>query len=1028
MVQAQNLTDMKFDMLDQEDGLSSLWVTDLLQDSSGFIWVGTYEGLNRYDGHQFKVFKHDKKDSLSLLNDNGQKFYLEKNGRLWISYSEGGVSLYDPGKQTFSHYPSPQLKPKQYVDRDFAIRYIDRDQGLWFSGKGLGFRRYDVRSGQTQAYDLPKLDSSDLSAAESAVLNTVFSVYEESPELLWLCTRNGLYSFHLKTKQFTQYPYPHRKGSIRRDYFIELLPDAQRGFWIASYNGGVHYFDRQTRAYRSYSFDLGHVGFYNIINDIQVKNEDELWIASIDQGFGTFHKKTGAFTFIPEQKANDGLFFIDVSHILKTRTGQLFLADENGLLKYDPQAFLFRFQYLPIAESQHGKLFSIRGILSNPQRHLMYFATENGNGLNILDTRSGKLKALPVAIKKGRDSKQRCRGLWQDKQGQVWLLSRDYLYLLDEQRQQLIPMPDPVFPQSGPSEMSYRDFYPDPEGNLWILTFEGGAVKFSTQEQTFTRQVNVPQTLKPLTILQCDSAGTLWMGGRNRLAYLPKQSESVQLLTDIQLDTTVNNSLKGIALDRKGNLWIGVSKMGVLKITPSASGKFQFTWFTEEAGLPYDRIVTMNTDPLGHLWLATVSGVVYMNTETNAFRVMNQGLGMEKSTLGMNFLHGNQGDFYITAPGHWCRADLQALSKKTPSPTMYLDKFRIYNREIAVPQFIQEKLDVQATEQFFSFDFGCIDFGNQSYHRFAYQLIGWDKEWVACGNRRYASYTNLPGGHYTFQVKGTNAEGEWGEPLSVPIFIHTPFYRTGWFLSLLVIGFSAIIYAFYRYRIGEIRKAERLRNEFEQQIAETRMEALRAQMNPHFIFNSLNSINRYIIKNDIKTSSLYLTRFAKLIRMVLENSKHKRISLSDEMEALRIYIELEAFRFEKKFTYSIHINEDVHPDQIEVPPLIIQPYVENAIWHGLLHKDGEGTLQLTLSTDGDMLRIDITDNGIGRVKAMEFKSANAPTRKSVGLKLTEERIHIHNQDADTAYAPHIIDRYDEQGLACGTTVILKIPL
>ena len=236
-------------------------------------------------------------------------------------------------------------------------------------------------------------------------------------------------------------------------------------------------------------------------------------------------------------------------------------------------------------------------------------------------------------------------------------------------------------------------------------------------------------------------------------------------------------------------------------------------------------------------------------------------------------------------------------------------------------------------------------------------------------------------------------------------------------------------------------KIERIRAEEEKQLAqltlmdtqrkmsEVEMQALRAQMNPHFIFNCLNSINRYIVKSDQVTASLYLTRFAKLIRLILDNSNSPYVILSNELEALRLYIEMESLRFDKKFTYQIHVAENVNPDTIEMPPLIIQPYVENAIWHGLLHKEEEGRLNIDLRMIQDgILQISVEDNGVGREKAMELKSKSALTRKSLGMKLTDDRIALLNKETTVNAEIQIIDMKNGNGEATGTKVVFTIPI
>ncbi len=228
---------------------------------------------------------------------------------------------------------------------------------------------------------------------------------------------------------------------------------------------------------------------------------------------------------------------------------------------------------------------------------------------------------------------------------------------------------------------------------------------------------------------------------------------------------------------------------------------------------------------------------------------------------------------------------------------------------------------------------------------------------------------------------------------------------------------------------AEKHKAEQVLMATKQKMADAEMQALRAQMNPHFIFNCLNSINRYIVKSDQATASLYLTRFAKLIRLILDNSNSKTVTLSNELEALRLYIEMEAIRFEKQFTYSIVVDEGIQTDSVYVPPLIIQPYVENAIWHGLLHKEESGHLVIhIIRKSNTLLECIIEDNGVGRDKARELKSKSASTKKSLGMKLTEDRLALINKQAKLDSAVEIEDLRNETGEAAGTKVILKIPV
>jgi LytS/YehU family sensor histidine kinase len=208
------------------------------------------------------------------------------------------------------------------------------------------------------------------------------------------------------------------------------------------------------------------------------------------------------------------------------------------------------------------------------------------------------------------------------------------------------------------------------------------------------------------------------------------------------------------------------------------------------------------------------------------------------------------------------------------------------------------------------------------------------------------------------------------------------------------------------------------------------MAALRSQMNPHFIFNVLNSINRFILSGDEQASSKYLTDFSKLIRLVLENSKNSRVTLQKDIEALQLYIQMEKLRFTDRFNFSIHISSDIDTMYIQVPPLLVQPYVENAIWHGLMHQTDPNnlvTIRYSLPED-NLLKIEIQDNGVGRAAAAEYKSKSATEHKSFGMQITKDRIAIANQLDNMSVGITIDDLKDEQGTACGTRVVLMIPV
>jgi sensor histidine kinase YesM len=230
-------------------------------------------------------------------------------------------------------------------------------------------------------------------------------------------------------------------------------------------------------------------------------------------------------------------------------------------------------------------------------------------------------------------------------------------------------------------------------------------------------------------------------------------------------------------------------------------------------------------------------------------------------------------------------------------------------------------------------------------------------------------------------------------------------------------------------KVVEAQKIKQVETAFEYKIAETEMIALRAQMNPHFIFNCLNSIKLYTLENDSQTASEYLTKFSQLIRLVLENSRSEKVTLQKELETLKLYIELEAMRFKDKVQYKINVVPHIDQQYIEIPPLLLQPYVENAIWHGLMHKTEGGNIIIDISQPEEyVLHIEISDDGIGREMAKEHKSKSATRQKSFGLKMTSERLEAINHIYQTKTEVKIVDLIDADGNAAGTKVIIEIPL
>jgi two-component sensor histidine kinase len=324
------------------------------------------------------------------------------------------------------------------------------------------------------------------------------------------------------------------------------------------------------------------------------------------------------------------------------------------------------------------------------------------------------------------------------------------------------------------------------------------------------------------------------------------------------------------------------------------------------------------------------------------------------------------------------------------------------------------------------FRFGLLNFINQKNVRYYYYLEGLENEWNENINPGEVSFTSLPPGKYVFHLKCTDiSDNMLAKELTVPFRIDPPFWQTWWFRALGIILVISVLYWFFKRRIRAIKTKAALNL----QLSELEEKALRAQMNPHFIFNSLNAIQELIVTQNFTEAYQYLSSFSKLLWMVLNNSEKNFIPFSSELEMIQLYLQLESLRFKQSFQYDLEIDPAIDENTVLVPPLLLQPFIENAIWHGLMPKQSEKKLHISFHLRGDHLVYTVEDNGIGRKKAAAIKSAKigATHFESKGITLSQHRIQILNQQLKENLSIKTEDLKDDEEEALGTHVTITIP-
>jgi hypothetical protein len=424
-----------------------------------------------------------------------------------------------------------------------------------------------------------------------------------------------------------------------------------------------------------------------------------------------------------------------------------------------------------------------------------------------------------------------------------------------------------------------------------------------------------------------------------------------------------------------------------------------------------------------NVWVGTNKGLSKITEAGGKLKIENfySTNGLLTNEVTAIILH--QGKLWLTHNDGISIFEPDYLKNNSYSPPVYINQVLVNDSSVLATRLTSLAHD----QNYLTIHYTGLCFKDAGNVEYKYKMEGIDSGWTYT---RYTSvkYQTLPPGDYRFIVYARNNDGYWGTTPGLLMFNISPaWWQTWWFRLIAGSILAAMIIAVFKIRLMKIRARESEKSKLRQRVAETELHALRAQMNPHFIFNAINSVQYFITRNDPESSQRYLAKFARLIRYVVDNSKLALIPLKTELEALNLYLELESLRFEKKFEYKIDVAPNIDVNYTHIPSMIIQPYIENAIWHGLMHKKTQGKILIRIELNGDMLKCTIEDNGIGRKRSAELKPATS-SHKSLGMALTKERLDILNQVNNTHLNVMIHDLYDQEGEAMGTRVELNIPL
>jgi PAS domain S-box-containing protein len=828
LVDAQASTP-RFIHLTGEQGLSHNVVRCILQDSQGFMWFGTLGGLNKYDGYTFTVYYHHRSDPSSLLHNTVTALYEDRLGTLWIGTAVGLDSFV--GGERFTHHPA--------IAEQVGAIYEDAAGILWIGTEGSGLFRYDRAAGQFTQYTHDPANPHSLSDDD------VISIYEDGMGTLWVGTAyGGLNACDRTTERFTSYRHdPANPRSLSYDRVTTVFEDRSGVLWVGTGSnyklevGGLNAFNRTTGhaseggAFTRYLHDPQdrHSLSNNNVRAIHQDQAGTLWIGT-DDGLNVFDRTTNTFASYRHDPLNPySLGDSPITTICEDRTGALwFGTDGAGVSRYARVKEKFtRYQPNPLdPDSLSGPTI---GALYEGRTGILWIGVA-GEGLDSLDRTTGQFTHYSHDPVDPRSlSNNNVRVLYEDHEGTLWVGTNQGLDRLASVEGTFVHyVHDPDDPTSiGPGAV--KAILEDRTHALWIATEEPGTINcFDRATETFTRYEHDP--VNPDSFIDTygvraiyeDLTGDLWLGTYTGLVHFDRETETfTQYRNDPENPHSLSNDFVwSIYGDAAGLLWIGTDD-GLNRFDRATE---QFAVYSVEDGLPSDNVVSMLADAQGNLWLGTSGGGLSKfdpRIETFKNYDVSDGLASDVLLIGACYQSESGEMFFGTLGGF--NAFYPANVKDNPYiPPIVLTAFRKFDEvvEFDVPLSDVEEITLSYRDNFFAFEFAALDYTDSAKNQYAYQLEGFDEDWIYCGTRRYASYTNLPPGEYTFRVKGTNNDGVWNETgREVRTTITPPFWETWWFtivVAAILLGVvSAVVGARMRHVAVLRASEERFRALFE---------------------------------------------------------------------------------------------------------------------------------------------------------------------------------------------------------------------
>lgn len=968
------------------DHLAHEVVLSINQDALGYLWVGTQNGLSRYNGSDFESVAFPASASTPSEPPMIESIYRDQQDLLWIGSRSGQIACYQPSEQRWT---GPFLWTNgQRTEAIFTFKQAP-DGAIWFGGAMGSFGRLDASDVSIQVKGQLSNQIRSLSVFKDQLVINNLQLYDSTGRPQSLLNHTAEVIFTGNHEQSTHY----------------------------SLSGNELHINSGTSKFKV-PLPIELIGENNLV--FSINSRGALLIAS-PQVICTIDADGMLLDQLPisDGQAPENLY---LNAIFEDRTGVIWLGTNSGLLKVDRSHFRFK-KWSSQHDSRNLSQNYVRTIYRD-RNDALWVGFKNGS-INRLRENHIEVYRFP-----GHTLTTNCA--LHHSSGQILFGCTEGLFAKSTSESSVRPISLP-----GDSLYSVWSLYEDDAGLLWVGTLKRGILLLDANLHPLAHFDQLPAKASAINqavwTFYKDQRGQIWLGTDNGLKQLfidsaafsngrYNQAVSFKSVSEKEPFNRIGKHVWHLQEDPSGRLWIGTTDKGISIFNPVDSS---FKQLDLESGFPFSCISGLCFDQHGFTWVSTINGLFRLDSTLRIVHHYTQGDGLISNDFNFkacvtdpagNLYFGSKTGMIQLNPTDFLETDSAWIQPLIPSLDVLGESFAHDLQD-------GDTIELRHNQNFLRMQLALLDFRSSENQVLHYKLHGFDQQvQIRTMAQPYADYTNIPPGTYRFEFSVLDNPKAPTKPSTQIIFVVKPALWQRLPLQLLA-GFI-LLGLFSLFFIAEARAYAARKSEEERikrELAEMELKALQTQMNPHFIFNALNAIQHYVVKHDVEKVNAYLGKFSQLMRQILESSKQRFIPLEEEIQLLRNYVDLEQLRFGHRFDYRFEVEMATATSQAEIPSMFIQPFVENAINHGLVHLKQKGVLLIQFSETEDAICCTIDDNGIGRIKSQKIKEEQAAYR-SRSMEIIAEQTERFQKDGLLIE----VNTTDKTAPKSGTTVTLKI--